>query len=85
MFRAYRMRRRCNCSVSWDATGGNNLGPGCTTSKALLAAADAGAMAHSRTVPFSYYQAGLSVHSVSGISPQSSAGSTEGIVQNCAP
>ena len=55
---------RCNCSMSWDATGGNNLTPGCTTRKALLAAADAGAVARCRNAPYSYYQVVFAMHGV---------------------
>ena len=48
--------RRCNCSVSWEATGGGSIGRGCTSRAALLAAAGPTKLRRRRSVPFSYYQ-----------------------------
>ena len=47
---------RCNCSVSWEATGGDHLSAGCTSRGALLAAAAAGPVQRSRNAAYSYYQ-----------------------------
>ena len=49
--------RRCKCAVSWEATGGDSINPGCATRGALLAAATPGTLRRRRRVPHSYYQA----------------------------
>lgn len=50
------LQERCNSSVAWEATGGNQLDTRCLQATALAAAADARPLYRGRSVPYHYYQ-----------------------------
>lgn len=50
------LQERCNSSVAWKATGGNQLDTGCLQVAALAAAAGARPLFRGRSVPYHYYQ-----------------------------
>ena len=50
------LQERCNSSVAWEATGGNQLDTRCLQLTAVAAAADARPLYRGRSVPYHYYQ-----------------------------
>jgi len=61
------LKERCNSSISWAATGGNQIDVRCLH-PAALAAASARPLYHGRSVPYHYYQNAVTPRQGTGVS-----------------